>query len=109
LQSIVVVGGHINISGETGNVFSVPSNKYAEFNFFLDPRAAKSVIQSGLDITLVPLQAQRKVASFEDILQSLQLFTKTPELKFANRLLSLMNQLQKEHQIYFHVVILHIS
>lgn len=106
LQSIVVVGGHINNrSGDMGNVFTVASNKYAEFNFFLDPRAARSVIQSGLDSTLVPLQAQHKVASFKDILQSLRLSEKTPELEFTYKLLSLMNELQKKHRVYYHVVI----
>ncbi|KAJ3686871.1 hypothetical protein LUZ61_016035 [Rhynchospora tenuis] len=104
IESIVVVGGHIsNSSGDAGNVYTVPSNKYAEFNFFLDPKAAKAVIQSGLQITLVPLQAQRKVASFEDILKSLQLPQKTPELKFTYQLLSLMNELQKKNQVYYHV------
>ncbi|KAJ3686872.1 hypothetical protein LUZ61_016036 [Rhynchospora tenuis] len=102
IESIVIVGGHVaSNSGDKGNVYTVPSNNYAEFNFFLDPRAAKTVVQSGIKTTLVPLVAQRKVASFDCILQSLQLINKTPELDFAYKLLSLMNELQRKHQDIF--------
>ncbi|KAJ4789495.1 Pyrimidine-specific ribonucleoside hydrolase RihA [Rhynchospora pubera] len=104
IESIVIVGGHVaSNSGGKGNVYTVPSNNYAEFNFFLDPQAAKTVIQSGIKTTLVPLVAQRKVASFQFILRSLQLVNKTAELNFAYQLLSLMNELQKKHQVYNHM------
>jgi inosine-uridine nucleoside N-ribohydrolase len=90
--------------GEEGNLFTVPSNKFAEFNFFLDPKAAKTVVGSSLDITVIPLRAQRQVSSFGKVLRSLGRAEKTPELSFVYRLLLLMKNLQKKHQAYSHIV-----
>jgi len=105
MQKVYIVGGHI-IDGqrEEGNIFTVPSNKYAEFNMFLDPLAAKTVMEANLDITLIPLKAQRKVTSFPAILENLQLSYRTPESIFAHQLLSQLHRLQKEHRLYRHMV-----
>nr|XP_029124136.1 uncharacterized protein LOC105057859 isoform X4 [Elaeis guineensis] len=104
IQNVYVVGGHIlDECDEKGSVFTVPSNKYAEFNMFLDPVAAKKVIESDLPITFIPLSAQRKVSSFESILKHLKLAGKTPEALFAYHLLSLMQELQQQHQAYHHM------
>jgi purine nucleosidase len=48
-RRIVVMGGAFYVRGNTGPV--------AEFNFYVDPEAADAVMRSGLDITLVPLDA----------------------------------------------------
>lgn len=104
IQNVYIVGGHIlDERGEKGNIFTVPSNKYAEFNMFLDPLAAKKVIESDLQITFIPLSAQRKVISFDNILDRLNLAGKTPEALFACHLLSLMQKLQQQHQSYHHM------
>lgn len=49
IRRVVIMGGTIE---EPGNI--TPT---AEFNFFMDPDAADVVLRSGLDITLVPLDA----------------------------------------------------
>lgn len=104
LQSVYVVGGHIRDDSNTkGNVFSVPSNTYAEFNIFLDPLAAKTVLDSTLDITLIPLRAQRKAASFHALLEALK-HAETPESRFVHHLLTLLHDLQQKHQLYHHMV-----
>ncbi|KAK6803789.1 hypothetical protein RDI58_001573 [Solanum bulbocastanum] len=65
MQDILVVGGHINHDNtDKGNVFNVPSNKFAELNMFLDPLDAKTVLSSEFDITLIPLGIQRKFSAF---------------------------------------------
>ena len=46
---IVSMGGALDVPGNTGPV--------AEFNVYVDPEAAREVLSSGLDITLVPLDA----------------------------------------------------
>ena len=46
---IIVMGGAFDVPGNTGPV--------AEFNIYVDPEAASIVLRSGLDITLVPLDA----------------------------------------------------
>ncbi|GJN14237.1 hypothetical protein PR202_gb01035 [Eleusine coracana subsp. coracana] len=84
IESIYVVGGHISDESDSkGNVFTVPSNKYAEFNMYLDPLAAKTVMETTLDITLIPLSSQRKAASFQAILQALKHADHTPESSFV--------------------------
>ncbi|XP_020273633.1 uncharacterized protein LOC109848519 isoform X3 [Asparagus officinalis] len=104
IQKVYIVGGNI-IDDEKleGNVFTVPSNKFAEFNMFLDPLAAKTVVESNLDITLISLKVQRKVTSFQAILQNLQLSCGTPESIFVHQLLSLLQRLQKKHRQYHHM------
>jgi inosine-uridine nucleoside N-ribohydrolase len=106
MQRVYVVGGLI-ITGrgyEKGNVFTVPSNKYAEFNIFLDPLAAKTVIESNLNITLIPLTPQTKAASFGAVLEALEQTQQTPESMFVHRMFSLLNQLQSKQKLYHHVV-----
>lgn len=46
---IISMGGAFEVPGNTGPV--------AEFNIYVDPEAAGEVLRSGLDITLVPLDA----------------------------------------------------
>lgn len=105
LQDVYVVGGHISLDYiDTGNVFSIPSNKYAEFNMFLDPLAANRVFHSALNITLIPLGIQRKVSSFPSVLRSLHLTNRTPETGFARHLLSRLYRLQRTHHRYHHMV-----
>ncbi|KAL6910010.1 hypothetical protein ACP4OV_001268 [Aristida adscensionis] len=104
IGGVYVVGGHIRDENDSkGNVFTVPSNRYAEFNMFLDPLAAKTVLESTLDITLIPLNSQRKAASFQAILQALEHADQTPESSFVHRLLLLLHELQQKHQVYHHM------
>ncbi|XP_031252044.1 uncharacterized protein LOC116109948 isoform X1 [Pistacia vera] len=104
IQDVYVVGGHISLDyKDTGNVFSIPSNKYAEFNMFLDPLAANRVFNSALNITLIPLGIQRKVSSFPSVLRSLHLANRTPETGFARHLLSRLYRLQRTHHRYSHM------
>lgn len=72
---------------------------------FLDPLAAKTVLESSLNITLIPLTVQREVASFEGVLGALKQRTlHTPESKFVQRLLLLLQQLQRKQKFYDHMV-----
>ncbi|KAA8545046.1 hypothetical protein F0562_019855 [Nyssa sinensis] len=104
IQDVYIVGGHISRdSKEKGNLFTVPINEYAEFNMFLDPLAAKGVFESELDITLIPLDIQRRVSSYRHILRELQHTDRTPEAVFAQRLLSRLWQLQQKHDGYHHM------
>jgi inosine-uridine nucleoside N-ribohydrolase len=105
-QDVYVVGGHISHSDtDKGNVLTIDSNEYTELNMFLDPLAAKTVFESSLDITLIPLGVQRRVSSFPKILRSLRSKTKrTPEELFVRRLLSRLYRLKETHHRYHHMV-----
>ncbi|KAJ6351872.1 hypothetical protein OIU78_007710 [Salix suchowensis] len=105
IQDVYVVGGHIS-HGDTdkGNVLSIDSNEYTELNMFLDPLAAKTVFESSLDITLIPLGVQRRVSCFPKILKRLRSKTNTtPEALFVQRLLSRLYRLKKTHYRYHHL------
>ncbi|KAH7543154.1 hypothetical protein FEM48_Zijuj02G0153100 [Ziziphus jujuba var. spinosa] len=104
IQDIYIVGGHIRQDNEKGNLFIVPSNEYAEFNIFLDPLAAKTVFDSKLDVTLIPLHIQKQVSSFPKILNNLKLANRTPEALFVQRLLLRLWRLQQNNNRYLHVV-----
>lgn len=105
LQEVYVVGGHISQNAnDKGNIFSVPSNQYAEFNMFLDPLAAKTVFESEVNITLIPLSAQRKVSSFSTAIGQLRTKSTTPEAVFSKRLLSSLYHLKQIHNKYHHMV-----
>ncbi|MER3423963.1 MAG: nucleoside hydrolase, partial [Nitrospiraceae bacterium] len=54
IRTIICMGGAIHTPGNV-----TPA---AEFNIFVDPEAAQQVFQSGLPITLVPLDVTTKVA-----------------------------------------------
>ncbi|KAI3804585.1 hypothetical protein L1987_26242 [Smallanthus sonchifolius] len=105
IQEVFILGGHVNYkkNQEKGNVINVPSNKYAELNMFLDPLAAKTVFDSSLDITLVPLRMQRKVYAFPNIIKMLQAKNMTSEAIFTRRLLMRLHRLHQRNHLYRHV------
>jgi purine nucleosidase len=53
LKEVVIMGGAVRTGGNV--------TPYAEFNVYVDPLAAKMVFESGLPITLVPLDATHQV------------------------------------------------
>jgi inosine-uridine nucleoside N-ribohydrolase len=63
VKSIVIMGG--SLSG--GNV--TPS---AEFNFYVDPEAARIVFDAGIPLTMVGLDVTRKVLLHEDQIRTLE-------------------------------------
>ena len=61
VKEIVIMGGAVR---EKGNV-----TPYAEFNFFIDPLAAKMVLESGIPITLVPLDVTHQVRLTPEVME----------------------------------------
>lgn len=53
LKEVVIMGGAVRTGGNI--------TPFAEFNFFVDPTAAKIVLESGLPMTLVPLDVTHQV------------------------------------------------
>jgi inosine-uridine nucleoside N-ribohydrolase len=53
LRAITMMGGAVGVPGN--------ANAYAEWNFYIDPRAVNVVLQSGAPVTIVPLDATRFV------------------------------------------------
>jgi purine nucleosidase len=61
LKEVVIMGGAVRTKGNI--------TPYAEFNVFVDPLAAKVVFQSGLPITLVPLDVTHRVSLTPEVIE----------------------------------------
>ena len=75
LRSVLSMGGAIAVPGNV-----TPA---AEFNIFVDPHAAQRVFQSGLPMTLVPLDVTTKVALSRKEIQALAADGSDPVLRFV--------------------------
>lgn len=58
IDRLYIMGGAVN---HPGNLFTVPTNPYAEFNIYVDPDAASFVVRSGVPVYLVPLDVTNSV------------------------------------------------
>ena len=61
LKEVVIMGGAVRTKGNI--------TPQAEFNFYVDPLAAKQVLDSGLRLTLVPLDATHQVPLTPEIME----------------------------------------
>jgi purine nucleosidase len=60
-QEVVIMGGAVRTRGNI--------TPHAEFNFYVDPLAAKQVLESGLPLTLVPLDATHQVPLTPEVME----------------------------------------
>ena len=74
---IVTMGGAFGVPGNTGPV--------AEFNYFVDPDAADTVLNSGLPITVVPLDVTEQVVITKQDLANLGRFHPSRVLSFVRK------------------------
>ena len=61
LEMIYVMGGALDVPGNVVGLIPISDNHTAEFNMYVDPRAARIVLESGAPITLVPLDGTNSV------------------------------------------------
>jgi len=61
LKEIIIMGGAVRVKGNV--------TPHAEFNIFVDPRAARRVFESGLPITLVPLDVTHQVCLTPQVME----------------------------------------
>lgn len=95
VQEFVVMGGAINVKG---NVEQPEHDGSAEWNFYADPPAAKALFDSGLPITLIPLDATNKVPMTAEFLQKLDAQVDNSR---ASRLAAKIYSLVKTLNYYF--------
>ncbi|KAJ7542809.1 hypothetical protein O6H91_09G013000 [Diphasiastrum complanatum] len=93
IKELYIVGG--SIAGQ-GNLYTIPKNTKAEFNFFLDPEAALVVLKSQINITLIPLDVTGKIPLSAAYLDILEKHEKTAEFEFVHKLLSTSWMLHSE-------------
>jgi inosine-uridine nucleoside N-ribohydrolase len=61
LREVVIMGGAVRTEGNI--------TPHAEFNFYVDPSAARIMLDSGLPLTLVPLDATHQVSLTPEIME----------------------------------------
>jgi 5'-nucleotidase len=61
IKEIIVMGGALKEAGNVDKPFVGIKNSVAEWNFYLDPQAARQVLESGAPIRLLPLDATRSL------------------------------------------------
>lgn len=87
VKRITTMGGAVNVPGNLrvhGFTDKHPNLK-AEWNYYIDPVAAKVVFESGLPIRLVPLDATNKVPLTQSFIQRLKASPSNPLRDFAAR------------------------
>lgn len=85
---VSIMGGALYTPGnlDDGGYFQT-NNKTSEWNFYVDPQAAKKVFTSGAKIRLVPLDATNHVHIDSALLKALQSKARTPLGKYVAAIL----------------------
>ncbi len=84
IEMIYVMGGAVDVDGS----YVSDENTTAEWNIFSDPHGAKLTFDSGVPITLVPLDATNEVPVTPEFVAQLEAEASTPAAEFVATLLS---------------------
>lgn len=87
IESVYIMGGAVNVSGNLQSG-GINNNSYAEWNIFLDHHAADIVFKSGVNITLVPLDATNNAPITKEFLTRFSNDHNTPEADFVFDMIS---------------------
>lgn len=88
IQCLYVMGGAIDTPGNVNATDPTNPNRVAEFNIYCDPVAANCVLQSGVPITLIPLDATQHVPITTDFYRRLMNNRRTESADFIYRALT---------------------
>jgi inosine-uridine nucleoside N-ribohydrolase len=69
IASVYIMGGAVNVPGNITNLIPDTNNLVAEWNIISDPLAAVEVLNSGLDMYFVPLDATNQIIFSQDDIQ----------------------------------------
>lgn len=87
LAAITVMGGALDVAGNVGPSSGI-DNQNAEWNIYVDPRAAAEVFSSGAPVTLVPLDATDQAPLTMDFYRRLESDRATSVSEFVYRVLT---------------------
>ncbi len=90
IKGIYIMGGALNVPGNIKEIAMWKANTTAEWNFFCDPLAAKTVLDSSVPVWLVPLDATNQVPVTQDFIARLKSKAKTPTGEFISSMLNLL-------------------
>jgi inosine-uridine nucleoside N-ribohydrolase len=97
-RTVICVGGTIESPGN--------ATAGAEFNIYVDPHAAQQVFNSGLPITLVPLDVTARLAIDRHEIEAMTAESSDPVVRFVRdateRLLAYTEEAEGQAKLYFH-------
>ena len=88
IAEIEVMGGAVAVPGNVDKPFVGIKNSVAEWNFYVDPDAAQAVLNSGVRVRLIPLDATQSLPLTPAFVDRIR---KTPRDATADLLLGLLN------------------
>jgi inosine-uridine nucleoside N-ribohydrolase len=88
IERIVMMGGAVYVPGNVNVVDADYTNKVAEWNFFLDPLGGQYLFDSGVPVTLIPLDASDKVPLNLPFYDRIQQRHTTPQAAFIYQTLT---------------------
>lgn len=87
IAGVTVMGGAVDVAGNVGASGVGIDNPHAEWNLYIDPRAANFVLRSSVPVTLVPLDATNRVPITSRFLDELGQHATQPAAKFVTEML----------------------
>jgi pyrimidine-specific ribonucleoside hydrolase len=88
IEMVYLMGGAVDVPGNVGASHAGIDNAAADWNIYVDPRAAAIVLQSGAPITVIPLDATNHVPVTTNFIDRLKDERETPEARFAYEVLT---------------------
>jgi len=102
LEMIYAMGGALDVPGNLNIPGFRTNDRGAEWNIYIDPRAAEFVFRSGAPITLVPLDATKGLPLTMDFVRKFEALGRTTtEADIVQRLLVRMERIIKTGDLYF--------
>jgi pyrimidine-specific ribonucleoside hydrolase len=83
IEAIYIMGGAVEVEGNVASSNVGIANRYAEWNIYCDPYAASIVFESGLPITLIPLDATNLVPATMNFYNRIKNDHASPEATFV--------------------------
>ena len=91
IEATFIMGGAVNVDGNVGESGVGIDNQVAEWNIYVDPLAAKAVLDAGIRVTLVPLDATNHAPLTSAFTARLKDDATTDSAKFASNVLTEMS------------------
>ena len=99
ISRIVIMGGAVHVPG---NLLSEEiNNDVAEWNIYVDPGAAQIVLESGVPVTLVPLDATNQVSVTQAFYERLKNEKQSAEAEFVYKVISRNQSMISSGAYYF--------
>jgi len=101
IKGVYIMGGALDVPGNIKEIARWKANTTTEWNFFCDPLAAKTVLDSGVPVWLVPLDATNQVPVTRDFINRLTSKAQTPAGEFISSMLNLLVVKMRANETFY--------